>query len=216
MIKNNQNGRFILEDNSKNILEENNKKKIIKTSFFILIFLGAAFIFFSFFNRNNKNNENIDVDIKTTIEKVLKSSELNTLEYIYGGIAKKTEVSNNEKENSLYSVAYEGTVRIGFDIKNVKVDVDKISKEILFSIPKLEITSAIVDPGSLGTIFNDKRLETDSVLPELLELATKDLEETASNDESLMKIARENSIGIIKALISPFKEVFKDYKFIIN
>ncbi|MBR7133907.1 MAG: DUF4230 domain-containing protein [Clostridia bacterium] len=138
---------------------------------------------------------------KTSLKKVLDSADFSTAEYTYNSIA-----TVMEKENVKYYVAYEGTVKAGFDFE--KIDVTEKDKKITITIPEVDIISVDVDE-NMEYMFTKKKYEKENTYQEAYSACVKDLKEKAKNNETLNKTAEDSAIETVKALIKPWEKKLK-------
>lgn len=138
----------------------------------------------------------------STLEKIVKASDLSTFEAVYNGIAKVTDPENAEKVN--YYVSYEAKIKAGIDFKNVKIRVDNRTKVISVTLPEIKITDITVDIGSLDYIFVNNKSNTSTVSEEAYRECIADATNESSNENAIYELAEQNAKNIIEALIDPF------------
>ncbi len=120
----------------------------------------------------------------------------------------------DSNEKILYNVAYDAKVSVGIDMEKIKIEVnedDKDNKKIIVSIPQIEIVDADVDPGSLDYIFQNKNANTSDVFKTAYPACIEDAENECKNNHTLYKLARENAINMIKALMQPLLVQYEQY-----
>ena len=140
---------------------------------------------------------------KADIERVFEISELSTADYTYNAIAR---AYTEDGTDIRYYVAYEGRIKAGIDFSEVEIEVEEENKCITITLPEVELKEKTVDPGTLEYIFKDKRSETETVHQEAFRLCEQDLEERAGKEQELLKLARENAIAVVEALVTPWVE----------
>ena len=155
----------------------------------------------------NPNAGKVTTVAKASLEKVLETSNLQTLDYSYNAIA---DVKDEDGKNVKYHVAYEGTVTAGIDMDNVDVSVKEDEKKIVISVPEATVQNVDVDMGKMEFIFEKQKYETETVSQEAYQACLEDLDSKAKKDDSLLTMARENAVNSITALISPWIEQMKD------
>ncbi|MDE6699534.1 MAG: DUF4230 domain-containing protein [Acetatifactor sp.] len=146
----------------------------------------------------------------SVLEKTLQISELSTYKITYNGVA----AVRDSNEKILYNVAYDAKVSVGIDMEKIKIEVnedDKDNKKIIVSIPQIEIMDADVDPGSLDYIFQNKNANTSDVFKTAYPACIEDAENECKNNHTLYKLARENAINMIKALMQPLLVQYEQY-----
>lgn len=146
----------------------------------------------------------------SVLEKTLQISELSTYKITYNGVA----AVRDSNEKILYNVAYDAKVSVGIDMEKIKIEVnedDEENKKIIVSIPQIEIVDADVDPGSLDYIFQNKNANTSDVFKTAYPACIEDAENECKNNHTLYKLARENAINMIKALMQPLLVQYEQY-----
>ena len=147
------------------------------------------------------------------LEDIVEISELSTVTYTYNGVATAYDEDGNEK----YYVGYEGTVDIGFDLKDIKIENDKSEKIVRITIPELKIQNINANIGKAEYIFVNQKYNTETVISEANQVAKNDLEAKAKEDEKMFTIARENAISTIEAWSEPILSQLPDgYKIVVE
>lgn len=147
---------------------------------------------------------------KASLEKVFEISELSTVDYAYNAIARAYE---EDGETPKYYVAYDGTVTAGIDFSKIDIDIDEETKTINLTLPESEILNTTVDFGSMDYIFEKGKDESETVSQEAYELCRADLAERAAKEENLLKLARENAVTAVEALVEPWvQQLDEEYK----
>lgn len=139
---------------------------------------------------------------KTSLQEMLEESKLSTLEYVYNSIAAVYDEDGEIK----YHVAYEGTVTMGIDFSKIDVNSDDGKKEIVITLPEVEIQDVNVQIETMEYIFKKEKYETENVSQEAYKVCTADLKEKAGQTHSLFNVARENTKDAVSALIEPWKK----------
>lgn len=140
---------------------------------------------------------------------------LSVLEYSYNSyttVYEKNKDGTDDKDKPKYHVAYDGTVKTGFDFSNIQITDDTDKKIIYIDIPEIQITSATIDEKSLDFIFAKEKYHTEDVVAKALTLCQEDLKEKVNGDDgiNLRQIAKENAITTIKAITEPMIEHLPD------
>lgn len=185
--------------------EKNSLQKIIKNKKIILgiicglIVIGLLVIFI-----NQGNKDRLRITTKNTLEKIIEINDLSTVDYIYNAIAIK--YVDDESEDVVYYVSYEGTITAGIDFNKISIEMDNKSKVVSIHLPEAEIQETRVDMGTLDYIYVGKTDENDSISQEAYQLCKKDLAEKAAKEEKILKNAKENAQSAIEALLKPWIE----------
>lgn len=153
---------------------------------------------------SNLKNEDVEpeIDVSTTLEKMVKTNDLSTFEAVYNGIA---EVKNEEKPEKIDCyVAYEAKVKAGIDVQKVEITLNEEEKTISVKLPKVVITDTEVDIGSLDYIFENKKINKEGIAAVAYKASIDDVNNEAKTKDAILELAKGNVQNIIKALISPF------------
>lgn len=171
-------------------------KKLGKNTVLAIVIIIIVLVLFLIIT--NKKGETT-ITTKSELIKILDISELSSVEYVYNGIATKTKKDNKVA----YYVSYNGKVRAGVNIKDIKYDEDPINKKIIVTLPEIQIFDAIVEAGQLDFIFIDTNYDTETVHQEAFNLSKTALENTIKDDKEFYDKARENIESIVRATIEP-------------
>ena len=155
------------------------------------------------------------VDLTATLEKIVKTSDLSTAEFLYQGIV---EIPNPKKTTETdYYICYNAQVYAGIDFSKVEFVEDKTNKKITAKIPAVEVNDIVVDPSSLDFIFNNKKADNIDITQVALTACEEDVYREVTEGSALLEIARENAVNVIKALTEPIVEqVYSDYTFVVE
>lgn len=137
---------------------------------------------------------------ESTLEKVIRESTLYTAEYPYNSYTPVTD----DDGNAMYYVAYNGTVRAGFDVGKVTVSLDEEGSRITIQLPEITVTDVYVDSGSLDYIFNSSKYNSETVSSEAYNAAYNDLQKKAAQDQSIIEAATDNAKVVEKELVEPW------------
>ena len=143
-----------------------------------------------------------EVDTVSTLEKVVKNSSLSTYEVVYNGVA--TVYNEKKPEEVDYYVAYTATVNAGFDLKNIEITKDDEKKEIVISLPQIELFEPKVKIEELDYIVVGKKVKTETISADAYKICKQDVAERARNQSEIYKYAKENGERLIKGLVMPF------------
>lgn len=143
----------------------------------------------------------VDTITETTLEEAVRMSRLYTAEYPYNGY---TAVCDTDSGEIKYYVAYEGTVKAGIDVNRIHVSLEKESNTIRIILPEIEVSSPVVDAGTMEYIFTDEKYNTETVAQEAYKAANSDLMQKASEDSNIIATARESAKMAAKTLVEPW------------
>lgn len=169
--------------------------RIVCVAFLGVIILSIVMVL----NYNDKH----EVDTEYLMAKLQKSSELTTAKLEYTGFTKFKDEGIIILNRSDFLMVYTATARAGIDIKNVKVDADKITKTIWITIPKAEILDVNVDPQKITyydekfALFNiDQKEDSDRAQALAEDEAKKELAKMG-----ILKMADDQAETLIKGLL---------------
>ena len=173
---------------------------------FIGIALGFAVAIGSFIylhgaeQRRNK----IEVNMITTLEKIVNVSELSTFTAVYNGVA---QVMNDKKpEETDYYVSYEARVNAGIDFKQLTISVNHKEKTVLIQLPEIRVIDIDVNASSLDYIFRNNKANTAAITAVAIKACEADVQQESTQQESILKLARQNAENVLKALTKPIIE----------
>lgn len=180
------------------------RKKGVLPYLFGILSTGLVILLFSVFFGSTHSAPAI---ISTsTLEKIVKISDLSTFEAVYNGIA---SVPNPKEEGAIsYYVSYDGRVKAGINVEDISIDVNKDDKIITVTLPEIKITDVSVDITSLDYLFCDDKANTYSVSEEAYRKCIDDATNKSSQTAILYELAEENAKNFIHALLSPFVMFF--------
>ena len=205
-------------------MEEKPKKKLRVKQLVLLILIitvVTAGVVGYFKIEMDKKNSKPQIDLKSTLEKIISVSDLSTFEAIYNGVA---IVNNGEEPNEIdYYVSYEAKVKAGIDFEKVNVEVNETETEegsektIVVTLPKVKITDVNVDIASLDYIFLNKKANTETVSAQAYKKCIEDVTRESESTTAIYELAKENAKNIVEALINPFvKQPDSSYKLVIK
>ena len=163
----------------------------------LLIFIT---LFVIFFTRLNKEGQ-IKMKVKSTFEKVVEKSDLETVTITYNVIAKKCkdeencDKKSNDISNFQYVVSCKGSIVAGIDFQKIKVDVDNKNKKVVVKIPD----ATIIDEPNINSIkfLNGNELSA-SELPNARKLCQETVKEKSEVDQKLIPAAKEQSKFVLE------------------
>lgn len=188
------------------------KKKLNNLIIFVLVLAIVAVLIFSLTSKKQTEPEIIS---KSTLEKIIKVSDLSTFEAVYNGIAK---VMNEEKPEEVdYYVSYDAKVKAGIDFEKVEIKVDNEQKIVTIKLPKIKITDINVDIASLDYIFENDKANTSTVSEEAYKKCIEDVTNESNNENAIYELSEQNAKNIVEALVSPFiEQLDAEYQLQIN
>ena len=139
---------------------------------------------------------------ESSLKETLLISKVETLEYTYN-----STVAVPNKEKAKYYVAYEGTVKLGFNMENIQVTKDE--QTYIVTLPEMEVANVNVDM-TLDFIFTEDKYNTDTVYQEAFNAATEDLKKKANANSNLFELARESAISSVKSWLVPWEAQLED------
>lgn len=195
-------------------LKKKTKRKILLSIFTVLLLLIFILSMIVYHNRPQNNKES-NVITKSTIEKIINTSDVSTFETMYNGVVRVYNEKNTDKID--YYISYESKVQSGFDIKKVKVEMDEEKKSVIVTLPKIELTDVTVDISSLDYIFMNEKAENDEAYAGAYKKCVEDAKEKVKSQNQVADLAKENAVNFIKAVTEPFvKQLGDDYKLVIE
>lgn len=127
-------------------------KKIFKNKIIFISIVAIVIICIIYFVFYHKNEE---VDSTYIIAQLEKSSELTTSKLNYTGMSEYEDSGISFINKSNFVMVYEATARAGIDVKEIKVDVDKLNDIVWLTIPKAKILEVKVNMDSIK-YFDEK------------------------------------------------------------
>ena len=189
--------------------EKNNHVKknniiMISMSIIIVLLLLIAFII------PNKEGK-IKIKIKSTLEKVVEKSDLETVTITYNVIAKQCKKENNcdKSSNNIndfkYVVSCKGTITAGIDFQQVEINIDEKKKKVVVIMPEATITG---EP-NIGSInfLNGQEVSAEE-LPNARKLCQETTKEKSKKDGKLIPAAKEQSRVVLEEY---YKQWIKAY-----
>lgn len=153
---------------------------------------------------------NVKTVAESSLKEVVEVCELSTVEFIYNSTVTVKDEENKDK----YHVAYEGVVNAGFDFNKITTEMDKENKKIVIVIPKIKINSVNINDETLDFIFVKDKYDTETTFQEAYKVSYEDLEKKAETNQTVKKMAYENAVDTMKAIIIPLESKLpKGYSF---
>lgn len=180
------------------------KAKVIAVCVAIVAVCIAAVVLVFMINssKTNKGPAPQEVDAVSTLEKVVKNSSLSTYEVVYNGVA---TVYNSDKPGEVdYYVAYTATVNAGFDLKNIEITKDDDKKEIIITLPEIELFEPKIKIEEMDYIVVGKKVKTETISADAYKICRQDVAERSRNQPEIYKYAKQNGERLIKGLVMPF------------
>ena len=136
---------------------------------------------------------------ETALKRIVEQERLSTAEFTYNSIATATD----DKGKELCHIAYEGTVKAGFDFDDITVK--KKGKTVILTIPEITILSVNVQD-KLDYIFIKEKYNTETFYSQARQVCQEDLEKKAAECDALTATARNNAVSTITALMTPLSQ----------
>ena len=184
---------------------KNCSKKVKISLMAVVALLLVGIICIIIFAPSGKTN----ISIETSLKEVFETSKLSTAEYTYNSIVAVPIDSSKpaEEENLKCQVAYKGTVKSGFDFKQINI-VEK-ENALYVIVPKISIQSVDVKT-DLEYIFIKKKYDTENTYAELLNICRDDLEYKAKNNKTFYETAVDSAVETVTAITKPFEKQLED------
>lgn len=144
------------------------------------------------------------VDTISTLEKVVKLSDLSTYTAIYNGIATVTDPEDAEKIQ--YHVAYRAQVNAGLDFADIQIEGDTENAQLIVTLPEIRLDKAVVDVASLEYIFMDNKANQSTITAEALKACQQDVDEESKKQQAILELAEQNAQNVLQALMEPMLE----------
>lgn len=145
---------------------------------------------------------------ESTLEEVIKKSQLYTAEYPYNGY-----VTVYDEEGGIkYYVAYEGTVKAGIDVTQITVKIDEDTDTITVQLPEVSVEEPVVNAGTMEFIFKKDKYNTETVAEEAYRYAEEDLAGRVKEDADIKACANESAKAAERAMIEPWVNQIEEGK----
>lgn len=148
----------------------------------------------------------------TTVEDIVRISELQTLEYSYDAIC---PVYDNGEV--VYYIAYESTVSLGINTSDIQFIYLRGDENVVTVIlPPVEVLGINVDAGSMDYIFMNRDYDNYYASTSAQLFCEEDVNGKINQDETLFASARDNTEAEIRALTEPLiEQIYPDYDLVI-
>ena len=155
------------------------------------------------------------IDVTTTLEKIVKTSDLSTAVFQYQGIVEIPNQKNLKKID--YYICYTASVYAGIDFSEVTFSENKETKTITATLPEVKIQDTVVDPNSLDFMFQNKKADNISVLDAAFTACETDIRQECTSESALLSIAQMNAENTVRALTEPVMQaICSDYSLVIQ
>lgn len=155
------------------------------------------------------------IDVTTTLAKIVETSDLSTAVFQYQGIVEIPNQKNPKKID--YYICYTASVYAGIDFSEVKFTENKEAKTITATLPEVKIQDTVVDPNSLDFMFQSKKADNISVLDAAFTACETDIRQECTSESALLSIAQMNAENAVRALTEPVMDsICKDYTLVIQ
>lgn len=145
---------------------------------------------------------------ESTLEEVIKKSQLYTAAYPYNGYATVYDEDGSIK----YYVAYEGTVKAGIDVTLITVKIDEDTNTITVQLPEVSVENPVVNAGTIEFIFKKNKYNTETVAEEAYRYAEEDLANRVREDADIRACAQESAKAAERAMIEPWVNQIEEGK----
>lgn len=164
---------------------------------------------------------NVEIKVKSTLEKLVEKSELETISINYDVIAKKCKNDNNcdKKSNKIsdfeYVVSCSGTVTAGIDFSKVNVETDNENKKIIIKVPEATISDDNINVTSLIYLNGDEK--NNGSYPEARKLCKQTMVEECSKDKKVLPAAKEQAKIVLEEFYGQWiKSTNSSYKIVVE
>ena len=190
------------------------KKKIVPIVIGIIsLILILALILIVVVNSGRKKEK--EIISSATLKEIIEISELSTFEAVYNGVAQVTNEKNAEEVE--YYVSYEATVNAGIDFEQIEIDVNNETKEIVVTMPEIQLNDIDVDIASLDYIFVNEKVNNETVTQTAYEACKTDVNDECTQEDAIYELAKQNAKNVIEALIKPFvNQMDEEYVLVIQ
>lgn len=184
------------------IVKAGDNKKLLIGIIIILLVI----IIFSYTGKKVKTK----VSVKSSLEKVVEKSDLETVNFTYNVIAKKCrddndcDLTSNNIDDFKYVVSCEGIITAGIDFNDVKIEIDDINKTIIVTIPEAKLTG---EPGVQPPKFlNDEDLHGE--LPNAMKLCVETIKNKSNEDGKLLVAAKDQARVVLESFYSKWIKAY--------
>ena len=173
-------------------------KRFKKAILIVLAILIGAIVLSVVFAKDKE----ITTIAEASLKEVIETSELSTVEFIYNS----TTSVKNDKGKVKYHIAYEGTVKAGFDFNEIKIEKDDKNKKIVVIIPPIKKNAVNINDKTFDFIFMKDKYDTETTFQEAYKASYNDLENKAKSNENIKKMAYDNAVDSMRAILMPLEK----------
>ncbi len=192
----------------KEVKKENKSNKgLVLLLIVVIIVLVAVFVI------PNKEGK-IKISAKTSLDRFVEKSDLETVNFTYNVIAKKCkdmndcDLKSNNIDDFEYVVSCKGTLTAGIDFKDVKIDVNSKEKKLIVTLPEATIKEINVN----STNFLNGKDVPASELPNARKLCEDTTKEKSNKDGKLLPAAKEQASVVLESFYEQWVKAFdNDY-----
>jgi hypothetical protein len=190
------------------------KKKIVPIVIgAVALILVLAVVLIVALNVGEKNKK--EIISSATLKEIIEISELSTFEAVYNGVAQVMNEKNTDEID--YYVSYEATVKAGIDFEQITIEVDHEKKEIVVTMPEIQINDSVVDMTSLDYIFVNEKANNETVTQKAYEACKADVDNECTQEDAIYELAKQNAKNVIEALVKPFvNQMDEEYVLVIQ
>ena len=175
----------------------------------VLLLIGIIIVLVGVFVIPNKEGK-IKISAKTSLDRLVEKSDLETVNFTYNVIAKKCKDMNNcnLKSNDIddfeYVVSCKGTLTAGIDFKDVKIDINKKEKKLIVTLPDATIKEININ----STNFLNGKDVPASELPNARKLCEDTTKEKSDKDGKLLPAAKEQASVVLESFYEQWVKAF--------
>ena len=175
-------------------------KKIIALFLAVMVLLSCSAC--------GKKEEEKDINMEPQVSQMKAICELSVMDCYYHNVAKFTEKDAEGalfwKKDKHFWVEYSGIVKLGVDVSQVVIEVT--GTDIVITLPEAKVLGCKVNSSSLNkdSFIIDKDSAKVTAEDEIAayEMAQSKLEETASNDKTLLANAQQRAQALLEDYIA--------------
>ena len=213
--KTNQSEQVLSEMEGATTQRERSAKRKLSPKLLLFVLIAAVICIAVLLLAFPKEKPAPQIDITTTLEKIVETSDLSTAVFQYKGIVEIPNQKNPKKID--YYICYTASVYAGIDFSQVKFTENKETKTIVATLPEVGIQDTVVDPNSLDFMFQSKKADNISILDNALTACETDIRQECTSESALLDVARLNAENAVRALTEPVMDtICKDYTLVIE
>ncbi len=157
----------------------------------------------------------VELVTEATLMSAMRDATLYTAEYPYNGV---TYVYGKDGEGLKYYLSYKATIKAGFNMNNVRVNLDKDSNVITIYLPEIELSEPAIS-GDFRYIFMDEKYNNGDTYNESFQAAVTDMKrrEMMGDFTNIYNAATDNAKITQRALVEPWvSQVDPDTRYTIK